>query len=61
MAATNKATGVFGSFIKWLDALSYSPADYEIERREWVTGKITDLERRVEQLERSRKHGQIAA
>lgn len=61
MATTTKATGIFGNITKWLDALNYSSADYQIERSQWVTAKITDLEQRIEQLENRRPDGKIAA
>ena len=61
MATTTKATGVFSNIMKWLDALNYSTADYQIERTEWVTTRITDLERRIEQLEALRANKKIAA
>lgn len=61
MATTPRETGAFSNIMKWLDALNYSSADYEIERTQWVTAKITDLERRIEQLEASGNDTKIAA
>ena len=61
MATTTKQTGIFGNIIRWLDALNYSSADYQIERTQWVTAKINDLEDRIEQLEAAGNDTKIAA
>jgi hypothetical protein len=61
MATTTTKSSIYRSIVKWLDALNYSSADYQVERTQWVTSKISELERRIEQLEAPPKNEKIAA